>query len=192
MVLKNPDEYQKDKTIIYFVRHGDRINIPGSLPPHDFSLSKKGIKQAKEVANQLFKIKNEIDLLYTSSMKRAYETAVIIGKKINKKPIVLPNFEEVHKALDDPNFFRKDYWKCRREFENKNKIFNEILENNRGKVIVLVAHGRLNRMIIGKKLGLSYKKSNMFHASNGHLTRVRFKDKKIEYLDYVNSRELLD
>jgi hypothetical protein len=56
MVLKNPDKYQLGKTIIYFVRHGDRIHIPGTPEPHDFSLSAKGKKQAKDVAKKFAKI----------------------------------------------------------------------------------------------------------------------------------------
>lgn len=55
MVLKNPDKYQIGKTTVYFIRHGDRIHIPGTLPPHDFSLSEKGKKQAKEVAKNSLK-----------------------------------------------------------------------------------------------------------------------------------------
>lgn len=191
MVLKNPNEYQKGKTTIYFVRHGDRIHIPDTPGPHDFSLSPKGVRQAKEVAKKFAKIKDEIDVLYTSPMKRAYETAVEIGKRINKKPIIIKGFEEVHKNLEHPNFLSINYWKSRIEFNNKERLFNQILEKHKGKVIVLVAHGRLNRMLIGRKLGLSHKKSNIFDANNCHITFVRFRGKKLDYIHCVNSKDLV-
>ncbi len=192
MVLKNPNKYQIGKTTVYFVRHGDRIKIPGEKDPHDFSLSPKGIKQAKAVAKKFVKIKDEIDFLYTSPMKRAYETAVEIGKKISKKPIIIPGFEEVHKNLEHPLIFNLAYWKSRREFRKKEKIFDRLLEKHREKVIVLVAHGRLNRMLIGRKLGLSHKKSNVFDAHNCHISLVRFRGKKLDFIHCMNSSDLVD
>jgi len=191
MVIKNPNKYQIGKTTVYFVRHGDRINIPGTSGPHDFSLSKKGIKQAKEAAKRFSKIKDEIDVIYTSPMKRAYETAREIGKKIRKKPIILRGFEEVHKNIEHPNYFSPSYWKSRREFSKKQKIFENILEKNKEKVIVIVGHGRLNRMLIGRKLGLSHKASNIFDSNNCHVTLARFRGKKLDYIHYVNSRDLV-
>jgi len=191
MVIKNPNKYEIGKTTVYFVRHGDRIHIPGGKPPHDYSLSDKGKKQAKEVAKKFSKIKDEIDFLYTSPMKRAYETALEIGKKIGKKPIVIKNFEEVSKKLEHSNIFSTNYWKTIISFKKKAKIFDKILDKHREKVIILVAHGRLNRMIIGRKLGLSYKNSNKFDAHNCHITLVRFLGKKLDYIHYVNSKELV-
>jgi len=191
MVIKNPNEYQKGKTTVYFVRHGDRIHIPNTPEPHDFGLSERGIKQAKEVAKKFVKIKGEIDFIFTSPMKRAYETAVEIGKKINKKPIIIPHFEEVDKILERHNFFNLNYWKSMKEFRKKEKIFNKILEKNKEKVIVLVGHGRLNRMLIGRKLGLSHKKSNIFDAHNCHITLARFKGKNLDFIHCVNSKDLV-
>jgi probable phosphoglycerate mutase len=191
MVIKNPNQYEIGKTTVYFVRHGDRIKIPGTQHPHDFSLSKLGKKQAMDVAKKFSKIKDEIDVLYTSPMKRAYETAVEIGKKIGKKPIVLQGFEEVHKELEHPKIFSISYWRSLKEFKNKQRIFDKILEKNKERVVVLVAHGRLNRMLIGRKLGLSHKKSNVFNAHNCHITLVRFKGKKLDYIHCVNSKDLV-
>lgn len=191
MALKNPDKYQVGKTIVYFVRHGDRIHIPGTPEPHDFSLSAKGKKQARDVAKKFAEIKGEIDILYTSSMKRAYETALEIGKKIGKKPAVIEGFEEIDNIIEKPKLFRLKYWKARFNFRKKQKIFDKILEKNKGKVIVLVAHGRLNRMLIGRKLGLSHRNSNVFDTHNCHITLARFKGKKLDYIHCVNSPSLI-
>lgn len=191
MVIKNPNEYQRGKTIVYFVRHGEIMHIPGAPRPHDFGLSKEGKKQAKTVAKMFIPIKSEVDIIYSSPMKRAYETAIEIGKAVGKKPKVIKGFEEVHKILEHPNPFSKNYWSARIDFSKKQKIFDDLLEKNKCKVIVIVAHGRLNRMLVGRKLGLSDKKSNLFDSNNCHISRIRFKGKKIDYLNYINSRNLI-
>ncbi len=190
MTLKNPNEYDKGKTIVYLIRHGDRLHIEGSKEPHDFSLSKKGISQAKSLAKNLEKIKDEIDVLYSSTMKRAKETATIVGKKINKRPIILENFEELNKILEKPAYFKLRYWKERIKLKKSEKVFNQILEKNKGKVIVLVAHGRLNKILMGRKLGLNLEKSNCFHATTCHLACLRFNNKKLERIYCVNSKEI--
>ena len=58
-MLKNLNEYEKGRTIVYFVRHGERIHIPNSpnsglLIPGP-GLTSKGKKQAIEVAKELYK-----------------------------------------------------------------------------------------------------------------------------------------
>ena len=195
MVLKNPNKYQIGKTIVYFVRHGSRLSYPDAngheSEPHDFGLSAKGKKQAKEVAKKIAKIKDEIDVLYTSPMKRAYETSVEIGRKIGKKPIVIKGFEEINKILEKPRIFSRAYWKARREFRKKQKIFDKILDKNKEKVIVIVSHGRLNRTLIGKKLGLSHRACNLFDTYNCHITLARFKGRKLNFIHCVNSRDLV-
>jgi probable phosphoglycerate mutase len=191
MVIKNPNQYQMGKTTVYFVRHGDRLHIHGAPEPHDFSLSSKGRKQARDVAKKFAHIKSEIDVLYTSPMKRAYETAVEIGKKIGKKPIVIKDFHEIAKIIEKPKILSPDYWKARKDFRKKQSVFDKILEKNKEKVIVIVSHGRLNRMLLGIKLGLSHKASNMFDANNCHITLARFKGKKLDYIHCVNSKNLV-
>jgi len=191
MVIKNPTEYDKGKTIVYFVRHGERIHIPGTLPPHDFSLNENGKKQAKNIAKEFSKIKGEIDVLYTSPMKRTYETAVEIGKEIGKKPKILLGFEEINKPSNYPAIFSKHYWKNKLAIKRKQNILDKVLEENQGKVLVIVGHGRLNRTLIGAKLGLSQKISNLFDAHNCHVTLIRFKGKKIDYIHCVNSKGIV-
>lgn len=65
---------------IYFVRHGQTdYNIQGKYyGKTDVSLNETGEKQAKEMANFLEKI--SFDKIITSPLKRAYDTAKIIGE----------------------------------------------------------------------------------------------------------------
>ncbi len=189
MVLKNPSEYDKGKTILLLIRHAERIKIPGTPEPHDFSLSKKGILQAKSLAKKLSKMKGEIDILYSSSMKRAKETAEIVGKSIGKKVNVLPKFEEVSRLLEGKKYYKVDYWKAIKKLRETQKIFDNMLIKNKGKLIVLVAHGRLNKMLIGKKMGISYSKTKIFHFTNCFISLLRFNGKELEKIYSWNSSD---
>jgi broad specificity phosphatase PhoE len=190
MVLKNPSQYNLGKTIVYFIRHGERIHISGEKEPHDFSLTKKGISQANRVAKELYKIKKEIDFLYSSPMKRAKETAKIISKKIQKTPIILEGFEEVSNTLHTPKYLSLKYWKEFQKFKKKEKTFNKILEDNKGKVIVIVSHGTLSRMLIERKLHLPLKKINLIHTENCHIHCIRFNKKEIDRIYCLNNKTL--
>lgn len=191
MVLKNPTEYEKGKTIIFFVRHGDRINIPKTSESHDSSLSKKGIKQAKEVADKLKKIKSEIDVLYSSTMKRAVETAEIIGKQIKKKTIQIKELSEFNTILWTNKIYHYKFWKHYVKHMSSINVLNKILKKHKGKVIVIVAHGNIIRGLIGKKLGLSRNQIGKFEYHNCHISKIRFKEKKLEFINYFNSKELI-
>ena len=186
MVLKNPSEYDKGKTILLLIRHGERIKIPGAPEPHDFSLSKKGISQAKNLAKKISKIKREIDVLYSSSMKRAKETAEIVGKSVGKKVNILPKFEEVSRLLEGKKYYKIDYWKARKKLRETQKIFDNMLIKNKGKLIVLVAHGRLNKILVGKKIGISFSKIKIFHFSNCFISLLRFDGKELEKIYSCN------
>ena len=78
-------DYKEPITKIYFVRHGEtkankeRI-LFGQL---DLGLNKNGVKQAKQVANILSKIK--ADYIISSPLKLAIDTAKIITKKVKIK-----------------------------------------------------------------------------------------------------------
>jgi len=191
MGLKKPTPDQIGKTIVYFVRHGDRLHIPNTPPPHDFSLSELGKRQAKEVAMKFAKIKDEIDFLYTSPMKRARETAEEISKSIGKKAVIVRSFYEINKELARDKKFTYNYWKSYFQVRAAMKDLDKILLKNIGKVIIIVAHGGLIRTLIGQKLGLSIRKSNMFDYNNCHISLVRFKGKKLDYIHYFNSKELV-
>lgn len=71
---------------IYIVRHGqDTDNAAFILNGHrDTNLTDLGRQQAKEVASKL--LDKQIDVIYSSPLKRAYETALIIAEQI-KVPV---------------------------------------------------------------------------------------------------------
>jgi len=195
MVLKNPSEFQEGKTIVYFVRHGDRIHIPGNkdigLISGGPGLSVLGKRQAKEVAKKFSKIKKEIDKIYSSDMNRAIETAEIIGKQINKNPKIIEGISEFNKIVWDNRIYHYKFWKHYLKHKFSLKVFDKILNENRGKVILIVAHGNIIKGIIGKKLKLTHSQINKFDYHNCHISLVRFKGTKLDYIHYFNSKELV-
>lgn len=193
-MLKNPNKYEIGKTIVYFIRHGERIHIPhspgaGILIPGP-GLSPKGKKQAKEVAKKLSKIKHEIDALYSSDMSRAIETANEISKKISKKPIIIPGISEFNGDVWNGHIHKKVFWKNYFKQNKAIQVFNRILEKNKGKVIVIVAHGNVIKSLIFRKMGLSLKKSGNAHHMHCYISFIRYKGKKLDHICCYNSNTI--
>ena len=71
------------------------------------------------------------------------------------------------------------------------KVFDKILKDNEGKVILIVAHGNVIKGLIGKKMRLSHSQIGKFDYHNCHISLVRFKGTKLDYIHYFNSKELV-
>ena len=85
---------------IYLVRHGENTaNLTKEFWHRlvDYSLTPKGILQAQQTA-EFFKDK-QIDAIYTSPLKRSFETAAIIGRALGLAPVVVEEFREVNVGL---------------------------------------------------------------------------------------------
>ena len=195
MVLKNLNKYSEGKTIVYFIRHGDRVHIPNNddmgLITGGPGLSSLGKKQAKEVAKKFSKIRKEIDKIYSSDMNRAIETAEIIGKEIGKKPIITKGIAEFNKIVWDNRIYHYKFWKHYLKHKFSIKVFDKILNENKGKVILIIAHGNIIKGIIGKKMKFNHSQISKFDYHNCHISLVRFKGTKLDYIHYFNSKELV-
>jgi 2,3-bisphosphoglycerate-dependent phosphoglycerate mutase len=82
---------------LYLIRHGENTaNITKEFSHRlvDYSLTPKGVLQAQQTG-EYFK-SQQIDALYCSPLKRAIETAEIIGRAIGIRPVVMEEFREVN------------------------------------------------------------------------------------------------
>ncbi len=82
---------------LYLVRHGENTaNLTKELSHRrvDYSLTAKGVLQAEQTA-RYFKAQR-IDEIYTSPLKRARETAVIIASQLNLPITEIEAFREVN------------------------------------------------------------------------------------------------
>lgn len=88
---------------IYLVRHGEnKANITKEFSHNrvDYSLTPKGVLQAEQTA-EYFRARH-IDEIFSSPLKRAYETAEIIARTKGLSVTVMENFREVNVgALED-------------------------------------------------------------------------------------------
>jgi broad specificity phosphatase PhoE len=82
---------------IYLIRHGENLaNITKQFSHRiiDYPLTDKGVLQAHQTA-AFFRDKG-IDEIFSSPLKRAVETAEIIGEVVNRPVTVLENFREIN------------------------------------------------------------------------------------------------
>ena len=82
---------------LYLIRHGENpANITKEFSHRlvDYSLTPKGVLQAQQTG-EYFKDK-QIDAIYCSPLKRAIETAEIIGQAIGIRPVIMEEFREVN------------------------------------------------------------------------------------------------
>ena len=189
---------------VYFVRHGQtEYNVLHLHQPETAELSKLGIKQAKILAKRFPKI--PIDIIYSSPMKRAKQTAVIINKSLKKK-IIYSNFlkerkgpseflgkrkdsQEVFKINKIRNLHENDsFWHYSNEenfieFKERVKKNFNVLSKTRKENILVVTHGGPIKMMIFLMMGEEftpqtfYKFSNLFKLNNTGITFCE-KDKK--------------
>lgn len=104
----------KQKKTVYFVRHGQSVdNASPVFQSVESPLSKKGIKQAKSIAERLSTIKFET--LIASPVPRAKETAQYISDKTGKNT----TFSELFVERIKPSEIDGKYWVDK----NANKIW---------------------------------------------------------------------
>jgi probable phosphoglycerate mutase len=70
--------------ILYFVRHGEsQDNADRVWSRHDTPLTKRGRKQAAQTGQRLKKQGLQFDLIVSSPLRRAYDTALIIARELD-------------------------------------------------------------------------------------------------------------
>ena len=80
------------KTTVYLIRHGETDwNLNGRWQGHtDVPLNDIGLQQAKRLAQRLYKERVHFDVLYSSDLTRAYQTAWEIGAVLKVAVELLP------------------------------------------------------------------------------------------------------
>ncbi len=150
---------------LYLVRHGENLaNITKefSYKKVNYPLTDKGVLQARQTA--LYFRDKEIDEIYSSPLKRALETAQIIGEATGLPVIVMENFREVNVGSLEDLPPTDENWRLYAEtirnwyngkphvpfpqgenlFMLENRLYSGLEEIVRGKAdksIVIVGHG---------------------------------------------------
>ncbi|WP_077367612.1 histidine phosphatase family protein [Anaerosalibacter sp. Marseille-P3206] len=183
---------------IYLVRHGQsewnyQRKVQGQ---QDILLTELGKIQAKKLGSRL---KNEeIDLIYSSDLKRAYETATIIGNELDKKVNKLECFREIAfgkwegktiEYLNETSEKEHDIWlrqPHKFNMEGAETLYqlqkramlgvNKVIDENPNKNILIVSHGATLKTIILGLLDIDIKYYNKLTLGNVSLSIVEFRD----------------
>lgn len=153
------------KTLVYLVRHGETSwnvekRFQGQL---DVELSEKGKAQARAVADWLAGQPVEFAALYSSDLKRAIETARIIGAKVGLIPHLDPALREINAGewqgliaseIEERFPGKLDEWHRKIDSftvpggESVSLVqkrvyaaYEQIVSNHPGEAIIIVSHG---------------------------------------------------
>ncbi len=155
---------------IIFIRHTEKEEVG-----EDPYLTKRGIKQAKHLANRLKKEK--FSEFYCSDMNRAKQTSEIVSKDIKMKPKIVKSLNEFKSEM-----LRKDKNKWNREekchYNELISFLKKITKKRDDKSsILIIAHGITNRIILSYFLGLNLKKIVQFRQSEAGVNSIYWTEK---------------
>lgn len=189
----------KLKVKLILIRHGESVaNKKGIYQgqSYDIGLTPKGKRQAKLVAKRLRKF--NIQVIYTSPLRRAKETAKIIAKEFKSEMIVDKNLIEISHGKWEGKTMKwvnKNYqklykiWKTKPEEaqmpdgENCGQVMKRVekflqnLKVCRGTVVV-VTHDLVMRLILAKILGLPLNNIWRIKLDNGAINIVELGQKE--------------
>lgn len=183
---------------IYIVRHGQtEWNILGKTQGHgDSNLTAKGREQAELLAESMTKY--PIDYIYSSDLGRAYQTAEIIGNKLNIEIEKTEALREMNFGTwegrvikdimeEDPDLYRR--WRNEPHLaqipqgetlyqikERTDAFIKEINEKYDGKHIVLVTHSLCARIMLLSFLDSSVQNIYRINQGNTALNIIELRD----------------
>ena len=194
-------------TKLILIRHGESMGnaVRAFLGHTDLDLSPKGYEQAEAVRKYFQNI--DVDVIYSSDLKRAYNTVLPISKMKNIPIITSQNLREIYagewenKKFDDLDIeFKKEYdiWKnniglaaCsggESVLNLQTRVYNEIYKiakENEGKTICIGTHATPIRTFAAKCAGLQADEiKNYPWAVNASISFFEFSDDKFKEIEY--------
>ena len=183
---------------IYIVRHGQtEWNLLSKTQGHGNSdLTPKGIEQAELLADSMTKY--PIDYIYSSDLGRAYQTAEIIGNKLNIevektealremnfgtwegriiKDIIAEDPELYKMWRNEPHLAKIPQGETLSQIKERTDAFiKEINEKYDGKHIVLVTHSLCARIMLLSFLDSDVKNIYRINQANTALNIIELRD----------------
>ena len=192
----------KPYTEILLIRHcHPDYNLEKKTGDRDMPLSKNGLKQRRYLTKRL--LKSKINIVYTSELKRARETAEDFLKKIKKKPIINARLNEYNWV----HWYKMKYFnmtdKERERRLKKHKILDkeldkmqtsarrtlaEIFRNSKGKKVAIFGHGNFIKSLLTGILNadiIGFLSMEIFQSSISKLIIDRDGYIKIVYINNV-------
>lgn len=197
---------QKNTKLIYIVRHGEtESNSKGLVQGQsDPNLIEKGRKQIQEVSNKLSKI--NFDHFYTSPLKRAIESAQIMGEILNIHAVPIDSLKEQTFGIlegkskeelmqyfqvnkwNQMSFTQKRNFKIDNSAESDQEALNRLLEflkkilnDESAKHILIIMHGTIMRHLLIDLGEATYERQAKIH--NGGMIKIEAGE-TLKLIDY--------
>lgn len=152
------------KNVVCFIRHGQTAinNLKRIQGRKNYELNETGREQAKKTGLYLKKINEHFDVIYSSPLDRAFETASIIKNCIGFDKDIIKDESFIErdfgKAEDMPitdwifNFIKKDEVEgLEKSFEIQKRVSDgvrRVCKDNPGKRILIVAHAHTIKALL--------------------------------------------
>jgi alpha-ribazole phosphatase len=181
---------------VILVRHGETTaNADRLFCGHtDVELTEKGIMQANEAYEKLKKY--DFDMIFSSDLKRAYETAKIINRDRKLKINVVPELREINfgefeghtfdEILSKDASFKSGYFDDNWNYtfpngESLEKMnhriitaYKKVLEENEDKNILMVLHAGVIRGILSNEISENYKSYWKYDIENCGISKIKY------------------
>ncbi len=183
---------------IFLVRHGEsKWNVLKKIQgQQDVPLTDRGKSQAYQIGDRL--LSEKIDSIYSSDLKRAYDTATIIGKKLQIDVNPMTELREINFGQWEGASYDKIYstnhkeiilWRKAPEklnidgIESLKKLqlramsaVNKIINSETGNNILIVSHSATLKTIILGLLNIDLANFKNLTLDNVSLTIVEFRN----------------
>ncbi|MCC5908539.1 MAG: histidine phosphatase family protein [Balneolaceae bacterium] len=198
---------------LFIARHGEtEYNRKGLMQGRgiDAPLNKTGIKQAEALAGYLNQY--QVDLLATSTLIRAMQTAEIYQKNTNVRFLKNSDLDEMNfgdyegvdynSAINELGELVKAWQKGEvflkvpggespgEVFERADAAVQKYIRSLQKGTLVLVVHGRLIRILLSEWLGYGLKNMEQIEHTNGAVNQLIFNGKGFEPV-YLNKTDHL-
>lgn len=185
------------KTKICIIRHGqtDQNKLKKIQGRKDFPLNDYGKFQALQAGKYLKSINAKFDIIFSSPLSRAYDTAKIIKNQLSLDCEIIknPDFIErdfgVSEGLDvnEENFVKildDSYENLEKSFEIQNRVYNgllKVLRNNTNyQSILIVCHSHTIKALLTK---LDSKRTFMDPLVNCSINYFEYNNDKINIIE---------
>ncbi len=200
-------------TTILLVRHGQtESNVEGYYMGWlDEDINQTGYAQARALSARL--ANQPIDIIYTSPLRRTFNTASVLAEPHKLEPKVLDDLIEIHQGdwegmhvdkisqgwpdqwrqtRTDPSDFTMPNGESFKEVTERSvRAFYKIVADNPDRQVVLVAHEIVVKVIIVHTLGATNSIYRHFDLTNASLSVIRVADGK-PHLVVLNDTTHLD
>jgi probable phosphoglycerate mutase len=180
---------------LILVRHGEtRWNAEDRLQgQQDVPLNETGIQQADRIARAL--VDESLDVIYTSDLSRAAETAARIAAPHGLAPVPDARLRQSSKGHwegltwgEIAEQFPADLERWQRDqtylppggettahyLARLRDFFDDVAQAHPNQTVVAVSHGHVSRMLICRALGLDFALAGLFTIGNAALVDLSF------------------